>query len=557
MNITIGTHTCNRWVRMLGIAFPLWMNSVSAAATPDVQTAIDTWNRDKPGGVAVAWVDESGVKFFQTGRFAKTDDRPVTPDTQFEIGSVTKVFTSLLLAESERAGKVNRDDPVTKYLKVSAAPEGLARLEKITLLMLATHTSGLPRLPPNIAPADMRDPYADYTREKLLAGLAMSAANVKAPADYAYSNYGAGVLGQALAAAWGQSYTDALRQHVLDPLGMAQTTLGLTGAVAAGNMAPGHGEGGKPVANWTFDAIAPAGTLRSSARDMALFLQACLGLRQTPLAASFAATEQSQRPLVGLVGSIGLGWHLTADDPPIIWHNGGTGGYRSFIGFDPRGKCGLVVLVNTSQSPDGLAFGLLRGDEAKGVEAAPAVNVAAAAVHFEDYVGRFPLAPTFVMSVTANDGQLFVQATGQPQLLLLPMAVDRFKVKDVEAEVSFERDAAGKVSALVLHQNGLAQRAPRGEVRLPVEIVLPAGELQEYVGDYPLTPAFVLNVTLQDGGLAVQATGQPRFPVYASAKDKFFYKVVDAQITFQRNATGHVSGLVLHQGGADLVAAKK
>ena len=172
-----------------GLAFPISLVSLCPAATPDLQTRIDTWNKDKPGGVAVAWVDEKGVQFLQTGRFAKADDRPVTPDTQFEIGSITKVFTSLLLAESERAGKVSRDDPVTKCLKVPATPEGLARLKKITLLMLATHTSGLPRLPPNLAPGDPRDPYADYTREKLLAALAMSAANVKAPADYAYSNF--------------------------------------------------------------------------------------------------------------------------------------------------------------------------------------------------------------------------------------------------------------------------------------------------------------------------------------------------------------------------------
>jgi len=90
MNSATKTNTLSRWVRTLGVAFPLWLASVSAVATPDVQSIIDTWNKDRPGGVAVAWVDEKGVQFFQTGHFAKTDDRPVTPDTQFEIGSVTK-----------------------------------------------------------------------------------------------------------------------------------------------------------------------------------------------------------------------------------------------------------------------------------------------------------------------------------------------------------------------------------------------------------------------------------------------------------------------------------
>ena len=557
MNTRTSTLAWKNLHNALGIAFPLWLVSVSAATTREVQTLIDTWNKDKPGGVAVAWVDEKGVQFFQTGHFAKADERPISPDTQFEIGSITKVFTSLLLAESERAGKANRDDPVTKYLKVPATPEGLARLDKITLLMLATHTSGLPRLPPNIAPADMRDPYADYTPEKLLAALAKSAAEVKMPADYAYSNFGAAVLGQALAAAWGQSYAEALRQHVLDPLGLKQTTLGLTGTIAPGNMAPGHDEKGLPVPNWTCDAIAPAGALRSSTREMALFLQACLGLRETPLAASFSATEQPQRPLVGLVGSIGLAWHLTADSPPIIWHNGGTGGYRSFIGFEPRGKRGIVVLVNIGQSPDGLGMKLLRGDQAQKAEANPAGSNVTAAANLKDYVGNFPLAPAFVMAVTTDQGSLFVQATGQSRLSLVPVSADHFKVKEVDAEVSFERDAAGKVVALILRQNGLDQRAPRGEVQAPVEIMLPAGQLPEYVGDFALTPAVGLNVAVQDGRLAVQVTGQPRITVYASAKDKFFYTVVEAQITFQRDAQGRVSGLVLHQGGRDFAAAKK
>jgi hypothetical protein len=161
------------------------------------------------------------------------------------------------------------------------------------------------------------------------------------------------------------------------------------------------------------------------------------------------------------------------------------------------------------------------------------------------------------MAVTTDQGRLFVQATGQSPLSLLPVAADRFKVKDVDAEVSFERDAAGKIVALILHQNGLDQRARRGEVPVPVEITLSAGQLREYAGDYLLTPAVVLSVTEEDGGLAVQVTGQPRLPVYASAKDKFFYKAVDAQITFQRDVTGRVNGLVLHQGGRDFMAAKK
>jgi len=542
-----------RW-RSLRVAIPCLLASVGAAATPDVQTAIDQWNQGKPGGVAAAWVDADGVRFFQTGRFGPEDRRAITPDTQFEIGSVTKVFTALLLAEAERAGKVQRDDPVTKYLAVPAKPDDLARLQQVTLLMLATHTAGLPRLPPGFSPLFSRDPYADFTREKLLRALARSASDLKPPAPYDYSNFGAAVLGEAVAGAWGQPYPAALAAHVLAPLGLTRTTLALTGAKASDDLAPGFDEKGRPAANWTFDAMAPAGALRSSAREMARFLQACLGTCDTPLAASLAATVQPQRPLVGLVGTIGLGWHLTGDPSPIIWHNGGTGGYRSFVGFDRQARRGLVLLTNSGQGPDAIGFRLLHG-EAAPPPAAPGAAVPPAKL--QEYVGRYPLTADFVMSVTAADGTLCVQATGQSQLVLLPLAPDRFQVRGVDAQVSFERNAAGAVAALVLHQNGFDQRAPRSAAPLLVEVPLPAGVLRAYVGSYALTPAVAVTVTLVDGGLQAQVTGQGPLPIFASAKDQFFYKAVDAQITFVRNEADRVTGLVLHQGGRDYAGARQ
>ena len=137
-------------------------------------------------------------------------------------------------------------------------------------------------------------------------------------------------------------------------------------------------------------------------------------------------------------------------------------------------------------------------------------------------------------------------------------AKDEFFCKVVDARISFERDAAGKVTGLVLHQNGLDKHAPRGEaVPPPREIALPVATLREYAGAYPLTPQFILTVTEKDAGLFVQATGQENFPVYATAKDEFFYKVVDARISFERDGAGKVTGLVLHQGGQNMPAKRR
>ena len=325
------------------------------------QSAIDAWQAGHAGGVAVAIVSESGVAFYQAGKFSATDPRPITPDTQFEIGSVTKVFTALLLAESERLGKVHRDDPAAKFLLPADDP-AVPALAQVTLLTLATHTGGLPRLPPNFAPANPLNPYTDYTLENLRAALRQSAKSVQAPAAYSYSNYGFSVLGQALAAAWGKSYAEILRERVLGPLGLEKTSLGLPGIPVPADFAPGHRRE-IMVPAWTQDATAPAGGLRSSTREMAKFLQACLNLRDTPLAASLAETAKPLRQLGAHHLSIGLAWYLTADQTPIVWHNGETGGYYSFIGYQPAKKRGIVVLTNSEHPADRLAVRLLKGSD--------------------------------------------------------------------------------------------------------------------------------------------------------------------------------------------------
>ncbi len=522
---------------------------VRAAPPADLSAQLDRAQAGQPGGIAAAWVDADGSRFFETGRFDAGDARPITPDTEFEIGSVTKVFTSLLLAESERAGKVRRDDPAANYLLPPGDPDR-SRLARITLLALATHSSGLPRLPSNLTTAQAANPYAGYDRAALVAALRQDGRGAPAGRATAYSNFGVAVLGEALGSAWGTDYAGALGTQVLRPLGLKATTLGLTGTPEPAGLAPGHA-GGAVAANWTFQACAPVGALRSSARDLARLLAAALGYADTPLRDALAATREPQRDTTELADTrIGLGWFITGDaSRTVYWHNGATAGYRAFVGFRPGLGRGVALLTNGSAEIDALGFALL------GV--LPPHPAMAAVANAGDYPGRYPLTPAFAIDVTEADGALFLQATGQPRLPLRPAGRDRFAVLGVPAEVSFERGGTGRVEALVLHQNGRDQRAPRGDLPPPPkEITLPPETLQEYVGDYPLTPQFILRITLENGGLRAQATGQPGVPIYAEARDRFFYKVVDAQLIFSRDANGRVTGLVLRQGGREMPATK-
>ena len=526
---------------------------VHAKPPADVQARLDAFVQGKPGGVAVAWVDADGPVFFSAGKFAADDPRAITPDTQFEIGSVTKVFTALLLAESERLGKVSRNDPAAKFLLPANDP-AQASLAKITLLALTTHSSGLARLPANIGlnPDGNPDPYAGYDRAKLIAALKQHGPTAPVGLSMAYSNFGVAVLGQALGAAWSTSYAAALNTHVLAPLGMTRTTLSLPGEPEIEGLAIGHDVTGKRATNWTFQAFAPTGALRSSARDLALFLQAARGGAAGPLGAAFAATTTAQRPADGMGGEIGLGWFLGgATARSLAWHGGATGGYRSFVGFTagPDGA-GVAVLGNQSASVDAVGLGLL------GVT--PPKPVAAVVKDPEAYLGSYPLTSAFAIDITAVRGALYAQATGQPRFGLRETAPDRFALVGVPAEISFQRDGDGRVRALVLHQNGADQRARRIEPPPPPqEVLLPAETLADYPGVYRAAPAATFTVTAREGGLAVQLSGQGAAPVFATARDEFFYKVVAARIRFTRDAAGKVTGLTLFQNGREVPAVRE
>jgi serine-type D-Ala-D-Ala carboxypeptidase/endopeptidase len=432
----------------------IWVTTFAMANPPaDIQNRLDAFALGTAGGVSVAWVDSDGTAFFQAGAFSRGDPRPITPDTQFELGSVTKVFTALLLAESERLGKVSRLDPAAKYLMPADDPDQAA-LAKITLLSLTTHTAGLPRMPSNFGSgAGNPDPYAGYDRPKLVdafrsAGLAASVGK-----GMNYSNFGAAVLGEALASAWGTTYEDALRTHVLTPLGMNATSLGMAGSPPPAGLAPGHAAG-KTVPNWTFQAFAAAGALRSSARDMAIFLSAGLGKGDRPLSAAFDATFQPQFPAEEVGGHIGLGWMLADNaEPLVIWHNGATAGSHSFVAFNREKGAAVAILANVQKGPEALGFELL-GAKPPQPKVEPVADAAS-------YVGHYPLSPAFAIDVTEANGGLRLQATGQPMLGLREIAPDHFAVVGVPAEISFERDAAGKITGLILHQNGRDMPAPK------------------------------------------------------------------------------------------------
>jgi CubicO group peptidase (beta-lactamase class C family) len=422
------------------------------------QILVDRIDRDRQSvGIVVGVVDGSDGKrrLITYGALETGDSRAFNSDTIFEIGSVTKVFTSLLLADMAQRGEVALTDPVAKYLPPDAkVPERNGRA--ITLQDLATHTSGLSRLPTNFRPKDPANPYADYTDAQLYQFLSTYTLPREIGSTYEYSNLGGGLLGHALARRAGMDYEALVRSRITGPLQMTSTSVALS-ADQRRRLAVGHNDRLAAVPNWDLPTLAGAGALRSTANDMLTFVAANLGATPSPLAQAMSAMLTVRRP-TGMPGlEVALAWHIfTRNGDEIIWHNGGTGGYRSFIGFSPRTKMGVVVLSNTSTTAGVDDIGLHVLDARLPTLQPPKAHteVAVDPSLFDGYVGAYQLAPNFVLTVTREANRLFVQATGQPKFEIFAEAAKEYFLKVVDAQLSFVTNAEGRATAVMLHQNG-------------------------------------------------------------------------------------------------------
>ena len=339
---------------------------------------------------------------------------------------------------------------------------------------------------------------------------------------------------------------------------MTSTAITLTPEMKA-RLAAGYGATLQPAANWDVGALAAAGGLRSTTNDMLTLLAANLGYVKTPLAPAMAAMLNVKRPTPIPNTTIGLAWHVTSrNGKQIVWHNGGTGGYRTFIGYDPAARVGVVVLSNagTPAGPDDIGRHLLDTElPLLGAQAPPKTRTETTVdpQTLEKYVGRYQLAPAAIITMTRDGSRMFTQLTGQPTLELFAESDKKFFLKVVDAQLTFETDASGKAVAVVLHQNGINQRAPRidGEAVVPKSITLDAAVLDGCVGRYQFSSA-TYTVTREGTQLFAQISGQPRAEIFAKSPTEFFYTAVDAQITFERNAEGKATAAVLHQAGRDL-----
>jgi D-alanyl-D-alanine-carboxypeptidase/D-alanyl-D-alanine-endopeptidase len=413
-------------------------------------------------GIIVAGINEAGQEVIPYGKVSKDRPGEINADTIFEIGSTTKVFTSLLLADMVERGEVQLDTPVADLLPAGVkVPEWEGK--KITLLDLSMQISGLPRMPTNMHPKDLGNVYADYTPANLYAFLSGYTLPRAIGAQYEYSNLGAGLLGHALSRKAGMSYEQLLRKRIFEPLGMHDTGITLTPEQMK-RMATSYDPALGPVKYWSFDALAGCGAIRSSANDMLKFLAANMELTDTPLKPAMRRMRSVHQATGVADLDIMMAWHdYKKFGTEIVWHSGSTAGAWSFFGFDPARKVGVVILTNTYLDIDDVGLHAIEKEF-------PVKTFETRKEHKEikvdsrilsEYVGEYRFTPTIGLKIVLENGHLYGQPPTQPRFELFAEQEGLFYVKVLDAGILFERDKKGKMAALWLYENGKTSRAEK------------------------------------------------------------------------------------------------
>lgn len=419
--------------------------------------------KDKHGvAIVVGLIDEKGSRVVAFGNTIKGGGVPVDSKTVFEIGSVTKVFTTLLLADMAAKGEVKLEDPVARYLpKEVKVPARGGR--EITLLDLATHRSGLPSMPDNMKPKDEKHPMADYTVPQMFAFLSGYVLTRDIGSEEEYSNLGVALLGHALAFHTGKSYEALVVERVCKPLGMLNTRINLSKSMLE-HLAEPYDASLAPAGYEELPALAGAGALRSNMDDMLKFMTAQMGFTETPLSAAMRETQKLRATKNDRM-AIGLGWLiLKRYDPPLWWQNGGTAGFRSFVGMNPAAKTAVVVLSNSALGVDDIGFHVLdsRFELEAPVKQRTAIKIKPETA--DQYLGKYEVVPQFVMKFTREGDRYFVQPNDDPKDEVFPETETRFFSRSFDGQIEFVKDADGKYISLILHQGGIPDQKAR---RLP------------------------------------------------------------------------------------------
>ena len=506
-------------------------------------------------GVAVL-VARDGKIVFQGGfGFADLEKKtPVTPETKFRIGSITKQFTAAAILRLAEDKKLAITDPLSKFF-----PD-FPRGGEITLHHLLTHTSGIHSYTDK--PDFLGKVSGGIEPGKLIESFKNDAPDFAPGAGFHYNNSAYFLLGEIVAKVSGKPLGDYLRDTFFASLGMNDTGVFVNSAPPPG-VARGYSfSDGKsaPALDWDMSWAGGAGALYSTVGDLFRWNEALFGGRVLNAESFKAATTPVTLP----AGADGMkyGYGLVMSEVRrlrAIGHGGGLNGWSSDLLRLPDQNCTVVVLTNALPPPPGLAPSEISHAAAEKILADEIKKLppmtedkTADPKTFSAFVGRYDYKGA-IMTVTVEADHLFAQLTGQPKYEIFPKAADEFFWKVTDAQVVFIRNEKGEVTAARHSQNGNTFNAPKiGDEA----VKLTAVQLDAPLGQYQYGPLAVLTVTRDGDQLFAQLTGQPKFPIFPKSATEFEWRVVKASVEFVKGSDGKVTKAIHHQGGATIDAPK-
>jgi len=437
---------------LLSLSFLFVVGPVNASVWSDeLKLKIDEnvrlhFQKESQVGIVVGVIKGNETHFWSYGEKERGSGKTIDPDTYFEMGSITKTFTATLLSMEVLKGAVALQDPISLYWKEL---EGLDA-GKITLQELASHTSGLPRMPTNFVMSDPLDPYKDYDASLLLQFLKDFKQSAKGPYPYAYSNVGIGLLGYLLSEKLNsKTFSDYLETNLLKPLGLRKTKTSL--AVANLNFsAQGYDSFFSLMPFWNLNVLEGAGVLKTTARDLLRYLEFNMNADTSLIGRAMSLAHTQLFPSDTAGTTVGLVWSGTKlGKHDVLAHGGATGGYRANLVFDKSEKLGAIVLSNTDVAPSCMLAPVF--EVACEIPAYRAVSTATQA----KLIGKFEAAAIGLQAeVFSQNGQLGIHPVGQPRLRLWAKTDFEYFIPDAKAEIIFQLSTSGEVDQFELKQGG-------------------------------------------------------------------------------------------------------
>jgi CubicO group peptidase (beta-lactamase class C family) len=469
---------------------------------------------------------------------------PMRPEMVFRIGSITKQFTAIAILQLMEQGKLSLQDEITSYI-----PDYPMHGHSITIEHLLTHTSGIKSY--TNVPMFREMIRTDMKPEEIIEK------NKALPMEFApgtkwnYNNSGYIMLGYIIEKVSGKTYAEYLQENFFTPLGMTSSYYGDDTKIIK-NRASGYqpGEGGTVNADYLSMTLPyAAGSIMSTVDDLYKWNRALHSyklVRKETLDMAHTSYKLADGKPVGY----GYGWSLSElQGSRSIEHGGGINGYLSYALYLPEEDLFVALLSNSNgQAPEfsslkmaAIAIGKpLKTTELKLDEAA-----------LNEYQGIYVNEAGKEARIVLNEGKLSAVRPGGSRRIMIPVERDMFLIENSFTSVKFSRDAAGKLILATFDDRGDVTEWKRSDKPLETKKAATVDEavLEKYVGEYEIQPGFSIAFTREGARLFTQATGQPKFEVFAESETKFFLKVVDAQIEFMVEEDGTVNKLVLHQGG--------